>query len=802
MRSRGAIADFRAARRRLRAQATEKATGRARACARRPRARALRRVLAAQARPRRRRAATMRDFLAREAGTPLADQLRATGSSRSASRGSGTLFGEELVQDGRARTPSSPACGQYRRQREGDTAMVAVKPLWFTGRSQPESCAPLFARCSRRASSRRRTDARGCALPRRGRQRPPRAGASAPRCRRASGIAERDFARVDRDPLAALRQGEFVLRQPAGRELALYAVERAARKDPRATRAAWVKLRPLARPRPTGSMATAASRSTRRGSSSPTPTCGTARPRARRCPTSSTRGACARRSARRTWATCGGDRRDARGTRAGSGVAVLARPRATPPTGVARRRSGSSRSWRRSSTSTACWPRRRSACRSRRRRAPRRRAGGAGRVRREARGVAGRQARAAGHAHGVAARVDAGAAWRGRRPAAGRRRVRAPRRGCTTARSTPPTARSPATTSRCAISRRTSRNSPPRRRGHDVDEAVLFAIARQESRFIADIVSSAGAQGLMQIMPATARWIAKQLGDSGYRPSQITDPEINTRYGAFYFRHLLDRLDNQPALAAAAYNAGPGRAQAWRPAAPLEGAAWVETIPFNETRDYVKKVLANLMFYSHALGRPAQPLTARLATVAPRSGERQRARGHALTVVPMPKNVLVLGGTGFVGRHIVPKLVAAGHRVVVPTRSRDRARPLFPLPTCTIIEADIHDRARARQACPRLRRGRQPGRHPARGRARDVRARARRPDAQCDRRLQGCGGAAARPHERAERRARRPEPLPALEGRGRGAGHGVGPRLDHLPSQRDLRPRRLLPVDVREARRR
>jgi soluble lytic murein transglycosylase len=133
----------------------------------------------------------------------------------------------------------------------------------------------------------------------------------------------------------------------------------------------------------------------------------------------------------------------------------------------------------------------------------------------------------------------------------------------------------------------------------------------------------------MQIMPATARWIAKQLGDSGFRPSQITDPELNTRYGSFYFRHLLDRLDNQPALAAAAYNAGPGRAQAWRPAAPLEGAAWVETIPFNETRDYVKKVLANLMFYEHALGRSAQPLAARLATVAPRS-----ANGNALAGTP------------------------------------------------------------------------------------------------------------------------------------------------------------------------
>ena len=75
-----------------------------------------------------------------------------------------------------------------------------------------------------------------------------------------------------------------------------------------------------------------------------------------------------------------------------------------------------------------------------------------------------------------------------------------------------------------------------------------------------------------------------------------------------------------PALAAAAYNAGPGRAQAWRGAAPLEGAIWVETIPFNETRDYVKKVLANTMYYAQLLGEPYVPLTARLSTIAPRNG--------------------------------------------------------------------------------------------------------------------------------------------------------------------------------------
>ena len=91
----------------------------------------------------------------------------------------------------------------------------------------------------------------------------------------------------------------------------------------------------------------------------------------------------------------------------------------------------------------------------------------------------------------------------------------------------------------------------------------------------------------MQLMPATARWVAKQLNEPAFQPAKIADPALNTRFGAFYFRYWLDRLDGKPALAAAAYNAGPGRAQAWRGAAPIEGAVWVETIPFNETRDYV-----------------------------------------------------------------------------------------------------------------------------------------------------------------------------------------------------------------------
>jgi soluble lytic murein transglycosylase len=157
-------------------------------------------------------------------------------------------------------------------------------------------------------------------------------------------------------------------------------------------------------------------------------------------------------------------------------------------------------------------------------------------------------------------------------------------------------------------------------RAQDIDEAVLLGVARQESRFNAGITSSAGAVGLMQLMPPTAKWVAKQLGRADYRPAQISDVAVNTQFGAYYFKYWLDRLDGLPALAAAAYNAGPGRAQAWRNGAPLEGAIWVETIPFNETRDYVKKVLANAVFYARELGQPYVPLSARLGTIQPRGG--------------------------------------------------------------------------------------------------------------------------------------------------------------------------------------
>jgi soluble lytic murein transglycosylase len=161
----------------------------------------------------------------------------------------------------------------------------------------------------------------------------------------------------------------------------------------------------------------------------------------------------------------------------------------------------------------------------------------------------------------------------------------------------------------------------PRARNVDLDPAWVYGLMRQESRFIMDAKSSAGAKGLMQLMPATAKWVAKKIGMDHYHPGKVTDMDINVTLGTNYMRMVLDGLDNQPVLASAAYNAGPGRARKWRAETPLEGAIYAETIPFSETRDYVKKVMANAMHYAAVMGTtttPAPTLTARLGTIRPR----------------------------------------------------------------------------------------------------------------------------------------------------------------------------------------
>ncbi|HYD75982.1 lytic transglycosylase domain-containing protein [Ramlibacter sp.] len=151
-----------------------------------------------------------------------------------------------------------------------------------------------------------------------------------------------------------------------------------------------------------------------------------------------------------------------------------------------------------------------------------------------------------------------------------------------------------------------------------LDPAYVYGLIRQESRFIMDARSHVGASGLMQVMPATARWTARKIGMNGFRPEQLTDRETNIAIGTAYLKLALDDLDGSMPLAAAAYNAGPRRPRAWRNGPVIEAAAWAENIPFGETRDYVKKVLANTTLYAAILTGQPQSLKARLGFIGPR----------------------------------------------------------------------------------------------------------------------------------------------------------------------------------------
>ncbi len=152
-----------------------------------------------------------------------------------------------------------------------------------------------------------------------------------------------------------------------------------------------------------------------------------------------------------------------------------------------------------------------------------------------------------------------------------------------------------------------------------LDPAYMYGLMRQESRFIVAAKSSVGASGLMQVMPGTASWTAKKLGIP-YTPDLITDRVTNLRIGAGYLKLVLDDLGGSQAMAAAAYNAGPSRPRRWREGAKVDAAAWVENIPFNETRDYVKKVLGNAVVYAHIIDGVPMSVRKRLgATIGPRA---------------------------------------------------------------------------------------------------------------------------------------------------------------------------------------
>lgn len=144
----------------------------------------------------------------------------------------------------------------------------------------------------------------------------------------------------------------------------------------------------------------------------------------------------------------------------------------------------------------------------------------------------------------------------------------------------------------------------------DVDTTFIYAIARQESAFHEKARSSAGAMGLMQLMPYTARQTAKKSGIK-HRDSYLLDPEYNIKLGSRYLKEQLDKFNGNRILAAAAYNAGPHRVNRWikENSLSLPFDVWIESIPFRETRGYVQNVLAFSVIYAYRLGQEGELVT-------------------------------------------------------------------------------------------------------------------------------------------------------------------------------------------------
>ena len=151
---------------------------------------------------------------------------------------------------------------------------------------------------------------------------------------------------------------------------------------------------------------------------------------------------------------------------------------------------------------------------------------------------------------------------------------------------------------------------------HSLDPAWVFAVVRQESAFMEDAHSRAGARGLMQLMPATARLVAKKvLARKPPRLRELYEPDTNIGLGTAYLRRVLNRLGDHPVLATAAYNAGPHRVERWLPDESLDSDIWIEIVPFKETRGYLRRVMAYTVIYEKRLGRQMTRLSDRMRPV-------------------------------------------------------------------------------------------------------------------------------------------------------------------------------------------
>ena len=153
----------------------------------------------------------------------------------------------------------------------------------------------------------------------------------------------------------------------------------------------------------------------------------------------------------------------------------------------------------------------------------------------------------------------------------------------------------------------------------NLDMAWVYGLIRQESRFIRNARSNVGANGLMQVMPGTARYVVKKMKWDNVDVTRMDDIETNILLGTNYLNIILGNLNGSEVLASAGYNAGPKRARAWRESLDkmVEGAIFTETIPFPETRDYVKNVMSNATYYAALFSGKPQSLKARLGMISP-----------------------------------------------------------------------------------------------------------------------------------------------------------------------------------------
>ncbi len=163
------------------------------------------------------------------------------------------------------------------------------------------------------------------------------------------------------------------------------------------------------------------------------------------------------------------------------------------------------------------------------------------------------------------------------------------------------------------------------------EKAFSFAIARQESEFNTKIKSHVGARGVMQVMPATAKLIARRYKIKYSQKKLSNDPAYNVSLGAIYITERLREASGSYIKTIAGYNAGPGRVRQWvrkfgDPSRNVDPIDWIERIPFHETRTYVKKVLANMQVYRALLGNPKIALQLRKDLYRSRKDKHKAAK--------------------------------------------------------------------------------------------------------------------------------------------------------------------------------